>query len=74
MLAKGIAVTLSLAYGAAGVAFNGPTATPIAQTLDANGFTPKPTNVARPALDLFRRQEDDPGFCGYLEGDPGKSR
>jgi hypothetical protein len=53
-----------------GIAFPGPLATPVVKRLDANGWTPKPTSEPRPLLELFRRQED-PSFCGYLEGDPG---
>jgi hypothetical protein len=52
------------------VAYDGPVATPVLQRFAANGWTPKPTTEARPLLELFRRQ-DDPGLCGYLEGDSG---
>jgi hypothetical protein len=45
-------------------------ATPVNQNYHANGWTPKPTTKPRPLMELFRRQED-PAFCGYLEGDGG---
>lgn len=67
-----VAATLALCYSlVAGIAFTGPAATPIVHKIDANGWTPKPTSQPRAAMGLFKRQEDDPSFCGYLEGDPG---
>jgi hypothetical protein len=56
-----------------GIEFSGPTATPVAQNhdFDADGWTPKPTSGPKPVMELFRRQDEDPSFCGYAEGDPG---
>ncbi|KAF2735375.1 hypothetical protein EJ04DRAFT_563394 [Polyplosphaeria fusca] len=41
------------------------------QRFSADGFSPKPTGAPSRQLELFKRQEDedDPSFCGYLEGD-----
>ncbi|KAF2795341.1 hypothetical protein K505DRAFT_360282 [Melanomma pulvis-pyrius CBS 109.77] len=50
------------------VPYDGPLATPVMQRFAENGWTPKPTGQPLPLLELFRRQED-PAFCGYLEGD-----
>jgi hypothetical protein len=52
------------------IPYDGPVATPVLQRFADNGWTPKPTTAPRPLLELFKRQED-PGFCGYLEGDGG---
>lgn len=68
---------LSLFYSlvgvVAGVAFDGPVATPVVKSYDANGWTPKPTS--RPMMGLSRRQDEfeDPSFCGYWDGDAGMS-
>lgn len=59
----------------AGIVFSGPKATPVvdgAWTLDAHGWTPKPTDAPKFAALVRRQSEDDIGFCGYAEGDAGE--
>ncbi|KAF9733225.1 hypothetical protein PMIN02_009988 [Paraphaeosphaeria minitans] len=46
-----------------------PSVTPVNQLFPADGRTPRPTSAPKSPLELLRRQ-DDPGLCGYLEGDP----
>jgi hypothetical protein len=66
-----LTVLVVLSGPVAGIAFPGPEATPIVKRLDANGWSPKPTSRPQPPLELLFRRQDDPSFCGYVEGDPG---
>ncbi|KAF2687994.1 hypothetical protein K458DRAFT_485151 [Lentithecium fluviatile CBS 122367] len=59
---------LALSGAVSAIQLNQPRATPVNKNYPANGWTPKPTTKPRPLLELFRRQED-PAFCGYLDGD-----
>ncbi|ORY11842.1 hypothetical protein BCR34DRAFT_614393 [Clohesyomyces aquaticus] len=67
MFSRYSSVVLALGGLVAAIPYDGPVATPVAKKFAADGWTPKPTSA--PILELFRRQED-PSFCGYLNGDP----
>ncbi|KAI8938869.1 hypothetical protein NX059_004728 [Plenodomus lindquistii] len=57
---------LALSATSYGVAFNGLFPTPTittTTTIDANGWTPKPTSSP-----LHPRNQDQAGLCGYIEG------
>lgn len=59
-----------LGQAATALQLHQPRATPVNQLFPMNGWTPKPTSKPKSPLELLRRQ-DDPGLCGYLEGDLG---
>lgn len=65
-----VGIYLGLGYLATGLQLQQPRATPANQLFPENGWTPKPTSAPKSSLELLRRQ-DDPGLCGYLEGDAG---
>lgn len=74
MYTTSVTTLLALSATVYGVAFDGPLPTPINDLLhaDINGWTPKPTNLPRAVPNIFRRQSDDEGLCGYIEGDGSK--
>lgn len=70
MFINALASVLAFSATALALAFDGPRPTPVVESVDPNGWTPKPTNAARALPDIFRRKSDD-GLCGYVEGDKG---
>ncbi|KAF2478167.1 uncharacterized protein BDR25DRAFT_338811 [Lindgomyces ingoldianus] len=66
MFSRHTGVLLTLNSFVAAIQYDGPAATPSIKGFSADGWSPKPTGG--PIMELFRRQED-PSFCGYLEGD-----
>ena len=73
MLFVDLCVTLvPFAHYASALRPHQPLATRVNQPLPINGWTPRPTSRPKLPLDLIRKQ-DNPGLCGYLEGDLGTS-
>lgn len=66
-----VSALAALASFASALQFDGPKPTPLGELLgyDEHGWTPKPTSRPLTLPELFKRQQQVPELCGYLQGD-----